>query len=135
LTAKHAPGLENRKADCLNRISAGGDYGLTEQATSKILSTWQVQIGADLFAEGWNRKHNQYCLLAKDRNALGRDAFTIQWSTFALPLLHSPIPLIPKALKRLQQEHMKAIMIVSRWSRQTWSQTFSQMSTKELDLG
>jgi hypothetical protein len=95
LTAEHISGVHNQKADRLSRISPGGDYSLKAEVLQRLLQSWEVQIGADLFAAGWNAKHALYCSTASDRNAVGRNAFLLRWNQFTLPLLHPPLPLLP----------------------------------------
>jgi ribonuclease HI len=64
LTAEHISGVDNGKADRLSRISPGGDYSLKTEVLQQLLQCWKVQIGADLFAAGWNAKHALYCSTA-----------------------------------------------------------------------
>ena len=135
LTAEHVAGVDNAKADRLSRISPGGDYALHADQLQRIQQQWEVQIDADLFAAGWNRKHAVFFSLRRDRQARGRDAFLIRWNQFDLPLLHPPLPLIPKVLHRLQQEKMKAILIAPLWTRQAWSNQLTAMTKRVLNLG
>ena len=135
LVAEHISGVENGTADRLSRISPGGDYALRPESLQQLLQTWEVRIGADLFAAGWNTKHPLYCSTASDRNALSRNAFHIRGNQCQLPLLHPPLPLLPKVLRRLQQEQMTAIVIAPLWSRQPWSALLDSMTTRVQDLG
>jgi ribonuclease HI len=135
LTAEHISGVNNSIADRLSRISPGGDYALRPQVLQQLLRSWGVQIGADLFAAGWNAQHPCYFSTSSDRNALGRNAFNVRWNQFTLPLLHPPLPLLPKVLRRLEQEKMTAILIAPLWSRQPWSELLRSMTVRMQDLG
>jgi hypothetical protein len=135
LTAEHVRGVDNGKADRLSRISPGGDYALKAEVLQRLLLTWEVQIGADLFAASWSAKHPHYFSTASDRNSLGRNAFLVRWNQFSLPLLHPPLPLMPKVLRRLQQEKMTAILIAPLWQRQPWSALLQSMTVRMQDLG
>jgi ribonuclease HI len=85
LTAEHVLGVDNVRADRLSRISPGGDYALKPQVLLQVLCSWGKQIDADLFAGGWNTHHKKYCSTAKDRSAIGCNAFNIPWKQFSLP--------------------------------------------------
>jgi ribonuclease HI len=135
LTAEHIPGTQNIIPDRLSRISPQGDYALKQTILQQLLEQWQVQIDADLFAAPWSAKHPRYCSLIKDRGAMGRNAFHMNWAEFKLPLLHPPICLIPKVLKRLQQEKMQAILVIPAWDSQPWSQILEAMTKNTAILG
>jgi hypothetical protein len=135
MTAEHVSGLDKITADRLSRISPGGDYALRMECLQHLQTVWKVQIDADLFAAGWNAKHPRYFSFGRDRLALGRDAFLTDCSVFRLPLLHPPIPLIPKVLRRLQQTGTSAVLIAPLWMRQTWSALLRVMTLRILDLG
>jgi hypothetical protein len=135
LTAEHVRGVDNTIADRLSRISPGGDYALKMEVLEAHLREWGLQIDADLFAAGWNAKHRTYCSLKPDSKAFARDAFLINWSQFRLPLLHPPIPLIPKVLQRLESEKMTAVLVLPNWSTQPWSLVLRRMTVRSKDLG
>jgi hypothetical protein len=67
---------------------------------------------------------------------VAQDAFSVRWSSFSVPLIHPPIPLIPRVLQRLQQERMRAVLlIVPLWKAQAWSQLLTEMTVSAIDLG
>jgi hypothetical protein len=129
------PGLANDAADRLSRFSAAGDYAINRLALRGALSRLGAVIGADLFATRRNAQHPIYCTMSPDPRAVAQDAFSIRWNSFSLPLLHPPIPLIPRVLQRLQQERMRAVLIVPLWEAQAWSLTLRAMTVAHLDLG
>jgi hypothetical protein len=135
VVAEHVAGIDNSTADKLSRISPGGDYTLKNEYLERLQQEWGVKIGADLFASSWNKKHPLYFSLEKDRNALGRNAFLARWHVFPLPLLHPPLPLLPRVRQRLQQEQMQAIVIAPHWSRQVWSRALNAMTVQKKILG
>jgi hypothetical protein len=135
LTAVHVPGKDNVIADKLSRLSPSGDYGLKDEVLEQLQQEWGMRITADLFASGWNRKHETYWSLQRDRNAQGRNAFATQWRTLGLPLLHPPVPLIMKTLNRVRQERMIAMMVLPHWPNQPWSPLLREMTTKMKVLG
>jgi hypothetical protein len=101
----------------------------------QVLHAWSKQIDADLFAAGWNTHHSTYCSTTKDRNAIGCNAFSIQWKQFSLPLPHPPLPILPRVLRRLKQEGTAAVVIAPTWQRQPWSTYLASMTIRSQILG
>jgi hypothetical protein len=135
LRAEHIPGVDNGKADALSRISAAGDYGLRPGVLQQLQREWGVEIDADLFASGWNTQSPTYCSLRRDRNALTRNAWTLAWNQFRLPLIHPPISQISKVLARLRLEKMRALLVLPDWQLQAWSNQLARMTTVTKILG
>jgi hypothetical protein len=100
-----------------------------------VLSSWGRQIDADPFAAGWNTHHSTYCSTTKDRNAIGCNAFNIPWKQFSLPLLHPPLPILPRVLRRVRQEGIAAVVITPAWQRQPWSEYLASMTIRSQILG
>jgi hypothetical protein len=98
LRARHIPVLANDAADRLSRFSASGDYAVNKLLLQTVLARLKLTITADLFATSRNKQHPVYYTMRPDRAAAKQDAFSIPWRNFSLPLIHPPIPLIPKVL-------------------------------------
>jgi hypothetical protein len=63
----------------------------------------------------------------KDRNAEGkRGAFSINWTNEAL-LLHPPIELIPRVLKKMKQEQSTALFLLPNWCLEKFKLMFPQI--------
>jgi hypothetical protein len=135
LTAEHVPGVDNVWADRLSQISPAGDYALKPQVLQQVLCSWGKQFDADLFAAGWNTRHEIYCSTTKDRDAIGGNDFNITWKRFYRPLLHSPLPILPRVLHRLKREEMSAVVIAPAWRRQPWSTLLASMTVRSQILG
>jgi ribonuclease HI len=135
IVAEHVAGTDNTVADKLSRISPGGDYSVTDERLDQLLQDWGVRIGADLFAAGWNAKHSLFFSPERDRRALGRNAFLARWADFPLPLIHPPLPLLPRVLQRLLQEKMMAIIIAPDWRREVWSNLLASITIRKTVLG
>jgi hypothetical protein len=133
--AEHVPGINNCVADALSRISASGTYSLRREVLQKLLKEWTLQIDVDLFAAAWNAQCPLFCSLKPDRAAFARNAWTVRWADFRLPLLHPPINQIPKTLARLVEEKMRAILIVPDWQQQVWSNQAREITTMAKVLG
>jgi ribonuclease HI len=135
LLARHVPGLANDAADRLSRFSASGDYAIGRLTLRAALMQLGVTIGADLFATRKNTHHRVFCTMHTDPLSVAQDAFSVRWNSFSLPLIHPPIPLIPRVLQRLQQEKMRAVLIVPLWDAQAWSQLLAEMIISAIHLG
>jgi hypothetical protein len=70
-----------------------------------------LAVDIDLFADRRNKKHPRFIPLRHDPHAAGQDAFTLPRHTFSLPLLHPPIVLLPKVLRRIIIDRITEIMI------------------------
>jgi hypothetical protein len=120
--AVHIRGVDNSKADSLSRLSRAGDYSLKMEVYLFLLRSLDVQISCDLFASKTNRKHRQYCTLSlTDSGAMARDAFTIPWNSLTLPLVHPPIPLLLRTLKKIRTEEIRAVVVAPVWLGQPWT--------------
>jgi hypothetical protein len=74
-------------------------------------------------------------LVTRDRNAIGCSAFNIPWKQFSLPLLHPPLSILPRVLRRIRQEGIAAIVIAPAWQRQPWSAYLAPMTIRSQILG
>jgi ribonuclease HI len=135
LRARHIPGVANEAADRLSRFSASGDYMIDRSVLAQALARLRLVITADLFATAKNKQHPTYLSMLPDRRAVAQDAFSVPWRDFGLPLIHPPIPLIPRVLVRLQQERMRAVVIVPLWEGHAWAALLRSMTIDTIDLG
>ncbi|KAA6369278.1 MAG: hypothetical protein EZS28_035196 [Streblomastix strix] len=88
----------------------------------------------DAFATRITKQCKRYCSLLKDRKAEGnRSAFSIPWNNESL-LLHPPIELIPRVLKKLKMEPATALFIQPKWSLDKFRALVSTI-IYEIDLG
>ena len=125
LTIQHIRGLDNVLADQASRMDLQRDeYYLSNQAVQKISS----QLGTptiDLFAT----EENTRC-----RNYMSReeDAFSISWKDLELPLIHPPVKLIPKILRKLVDDQVKgAILVMPNWRNLPYFPLVQAMRTSE----
>jgi hypothetical protein len=89
--AVHVRGVDNYKADSLSRLNRAGDYSLNQTVLDKALEVLGVTIDIDLFASYRNRKHHSYCTVShRDRRCVARDAFSLMWGRWHMPLVHPP---------------------------------------------
>jgi hypothetical protein len=134
MTANHIPGIANIAADSLSRLAHSGDYSLDQKRFDQGLRHLEVQVDIDLFADKRNRKHDRYVTLRKDGGAHARDAFFMEWGPF-FPLIHPPIPLLLRCLRKVREEKVKGVVILPTWQGQVWSAMLNEMTVKQVDLG
>jgi ribonuclease HI len=136
IVARYVRGVNNADADSLSRLSRAGDYSLSEGTLQKIISELKTTIDCDLFANSRNKQHHRYVTLSlKDKRALARDAFSIQWKHLGVPLVHPPIPLIQRCLNKIRDEKIVAIVVTPLWLGQWWSTALRAMTVRSVVLG
>jgi hypothetical protein len=132
--ARHIPGVNNSKADRLSRICPSGDYSIKDEVLKPALKKMRFQMTADLFASKGNAKSRIFCSLGQTKRALAVDALTISWRGMK-PLLHPPIPLLSRVLRKVEEEEIEAAVLAPLWHGQVWSPVLERLTLKRLDLG
>jgi ribonuclease HI len=134
MTASHVPGLENGIADRLSRLALSGDYQIRQEVFCKGLQELDVRVSVDLFATHKNRQTNKFVSIDNDRQAIGRDAFSMAWGNF-FPLIHPPIPLILRCLRKVVEERVRGVVVVPNWLGQPWGHLLQMITEKRVNLG
>jgi hypothetical protein len=115
-------------------LERSGDYALRQDVLDKALKTMNVSIDIDLFANQKNRKCQRFMTVGQHAEALARDAFSMTWKPYC-PLIHPPIPLILKCLRKLKEEGGRGVVILPAWKGQVWANLLHQMMIKSVNLG
>lgn len=123
LKIQHIRGLDNGLADQASRMELQRDeYYISDQAMQRISN----QLGTptiDLFASEKNRRCRSY--MSREE-----DAFSIRWRELDLPLIHPPIKLIPKILRKLTDDQVgKAILVMPNWQNLPYFPLIEAMRT------
>ncbi|KAA6371021.1 MAG: putative Transposon Tf2-6 polyprotein, partial [Streblomastix strix] len=134
IRSTHIPGIANKTADSLSRLNRAGDYSLSKKTASRACMMMKFKPTIDLFASRKNRLMKEYCTINQDKEAVARDAFSISWAR-EQPIIHPPIPLIGRCLKRVLQERIQALIITPKWEGQYWWPLLQQMTVNSLNLG
>jgi hypothetical protein len=130
----HIPGLENKEADSLSRLAWRGDYRINPSVLILTMNTLNFFPEIDLFATRTNKQCQRYCSLLKDRHAIGKKgAFSINWSNQNL-LIHPPIELIPRILKKMKMEPSTALFLMPEWCKDKYRALFPTV-INEMNLG
>jgi hypothetical protein len=134
IEARHIRGVNNTKADKLSRLIPAADYAIRKEVLKRALRKVQFRINADLFASKENTKSRTFCTLGYSERAYARDAMTISWRRFK-PLLHPPIPMITRVLRKVEEENIEAALIAPMWVSQVWSPILERMTVRKTVLG
>jgi hypothetical protein len=86
------------------------------------------------FVNKINKQHKQYCTLANDKGAAGRDALQQDWSK-KLGLLHPPIPMIIRCLQKVKDEQASAVLIAPGWLGMLWTPLLQELTVNKVILG
>jgi ribonuclease HI len=135
IQATYLPGAQNGAADSLSRMGSAGEYYMTTATMQKILTHWNVHLTVDIFASEQTARLDRYCTRdPKDANAMAIDGLDIEW-TNEVVLLHPPLTLILKTIRKAIQEAATGILIVPDWTGQTWYPLLQTISEGVMDLG
>jgi hypothetical protein len=58
----------------------------------------------------------------------------MEWGSFS-HLIHPPIPLIFRCLRKVEEEQVRGVMIVPAWRGQPWTNLLQRMTIKKMILG
>jgi hypothetical protein len=114
-----------------------GDYQLKEEIFQRIQRMWWCYSKVDLFASKRNRLIRTYASVIPqwDPENLG-NALRLNWANIKGPiLLHPPIPLLLRVLKKFKEEGKIAILIAPAWKGQVWSDLLERMTISTIPLG
>lgn len=126
LFASYIPSSENVEADLLSRLSNDDtEWELAPYAFQQIKDRYAT-INIDLFATRKNSKCINFCSRFPDSEAMGIDAFTINWSSFKF-YAFPPFALILKVLVKIKQEEAEGLVVVPNWPNQPWYPLFFEL--------
>ena len=119
ISVTHIPGSHNVMADKESRVFDGKtEWKLDSNAFAYCTELWgQPEI--DMFASRLNYQFKPYVSWRPDPGACAIDAFCMNWCNKYL-YIFPPFSLIPRVLKKLQEDGAKAILIVPQWPTQPW---------------
>jgi hypothetical protein len=132
--ANHIAGVDNVIADKLSRLARSGDYALDQTIFNSGVKQLGVTIDIDLFATKANRKCSNYMTLTREEEASGRDALSTGWGRFC-PLIHPPIPLLLRCLRKVKEEGVMGVVIAPMWTGQPWSHLLRELTVNHRNLG
>jgi hypothetical protein len=149
IRATHIPGKVNTVTDSLSRLERSGDYSIKKDILFKAVNQMKIHVNVDLFASTKNHRLLTFCslrcppqptkesntkLIKKGGNPLG-NAFHIHWGGGMVPLMHPPIPLIGRTLRKFAEEGKTGILIAPDWKGQVWSPLLNKLKRRKILLG
>jgi hypothetical protein len=112
-----------------------GDYSLKQYSYLYGLKTLKVIPKLDLFTNEENMKCTKFCAL-RTKPKVGTEfmgnAMHLIWKVL---LIHPPIPLILKTLRKLEKEGSTAVVVVPDWKGQIWTPLLKRLAVQKLVLG
>jgi hypothetical protein len=114
-----------------------GNFQLKEEIFKRIQRMWRCYPRVDLFASKRNRLIRTYASVIPlwDPDNVG-NALRLNWKNVkGSVLLHPPIPLLPKVLRKFKEEGKIAILIAPAWKGQVWSDLLGRMTISTIPLG
>lgn len=127
LSAVHLRGVENTAADFLSRTTLQkGEWQLNPRVFRELVNLVGLpQI--DLFASRRNHQVQAFFSLDFRDQPLAVDALAQPWShhlLYAFP----PFSLIPKVLRKVQQDRARVLLIAPFWPKRAWFPILLQLS-------
>ena len=110
---------ENVMADFLSRHQLHQwECQLSEDVFQLVIDNFHVSPTLDIFASKETKKLQRYMSWFPDPDAVARDALLHPWDpvSYAFP----PVPLILKALQKLEREKIRVVMILPKWPSALW---------------
>jgi hypothetical protein len=137
IASAHIQGILNTETDKLSRVVRIGDYSLKQYFYLHGLRNLKVIPKLDLFANGEISKCTRFCALCpsqKNGTMFMGNAMHLIWLSNIVLLIHPPIPLILKALRKFEREGKEAVLIVPDWKGQIWTPLLKKLSVQKLVL-
>ncbi|KAA6384048.1 MAG: hypothetical protein EZS28_020423, partial [Streblomastix strix] len=89
----------------------------------------------DIFATRANRQCTRYCSISKDKCAVKRNGFSLEWAK-EIPLLHPPISQLLKTIRKIKKERVSlAVLIAPDWPNQKWFTEMREIIRQQICLG
>ena len=127
MSAAHIAGEHNVLADYKSRqYEDSAEWSIDQKMFNFIVSKFGFP-SIDLFSSNENHKSPRYVSWLKDPNSTFIDAFSIYWDNEFL-FIFPPFSLLPKVLRKAQEELTKGIIIAPIWSSQSWFVTLLELA-------
>ncbi len=119
IICSHLPGVNNGDADKESRTKHDNmEWELNKNTFNELCERWGTP-DIDCFANRLNHKLPYYYSWKPDPGAKAIDAMKEHWGG-VFSYIFPPFNLIGRALKKLEEDGGKAIIIVPEWNTQTW---------------
>jgi hypothetical protein len=138
IASAHIHGISNTETNKLSRVAMSGDYSLKQYFYLYALKNLKVIPKLDLLANEENMKCTRFCTFCP-KQKVGTEfignAMHLIWPSDRVLLIHPPIPLILKALRKFEREERVAVVVVPDWKGQICTPLLKRLAVQKLVLG
>ena len=120
LTVSHIPGIANDIADAQSRYFNSDTEWMLSSDNFACITRMFGQPAIDLFASRINHQFTPYVSWQPDGDAYAVDAFSLDWSSFALVYIFPPFSLLPRVLQKVEHDRATSILVYPHWPTQPW---------------
>ena len=126
LTPHWIPTEENSAADFLSRHNMSHwEIMLDREMFSAILEHFNLQPMLDVFTSQSTAQLSRFMSWERDPQAVGQDAMIQPWDPVSY--LFPPVPLLPKVIRRIKDQGIRAILVCPRWPSALWWGLMTEM--------
>ena len=113
------PTEENTAADFLSRNDiTQWMFMLDRTVFRSVLDYFNLQPTLDAFACRYSAQLPRYMSWHRDQQAVAQDALLSPWDP--VTYLFPPVPLLPKVIRRIKDQKVRAILICPQWPTALW---------------
>ena len=119
LSALYVPGILNKFADLLSRLKLEStEWMLNPRIFKQIVNVYRMPA-LDMFASVLNHQVPKYFSWTLDPEAVGMDAFSVNWNK-GLLYMFPPFSLIQKCLRKIIEDNATVLLIRPVWQSRPW---------------
>ena len=120
ISAVHIPGIDNTEADQESRKFTHDTEWMLDTEVFEQISQIFGKPDCDIFASRLNTKLQRFVSWKPDPEAEHTDAFSFDWHDYGLLYMFPPFSLIPRVLRKIEEDQAEAILIAPLWTTQYW---------------
>ena len=119
LSALYVPGILNKIADLLSCLKLEStEWMLNPRIFKQIVNVYRMPV-LDIFASTLNHQVPKYFSWTLDPQAVGMDAFSVNWNK-GLLYMFPPFSLIQKFLRKIIEDKATVLSITPVWQSRPW---------------
>ncbi|KAA6400636.1 MAG: hypothetical protein EZS28_003839 [Streblomastix strix] len=135
VNATHIKVIYNRKTDALSRLELSADYEIRIKFLNMVPKSQDLKQEADMFATKYNKKCPIYYVSRSDEETAGEGYLQADQNNKTI-LINSLLTLMGKIVRKLfTVKNCIAIVIVTEWVNQWWSNQLKDLATQTVILG
>ena len=119
LSALYVPGILNKIADLLSCLKLEStEWMLNPRIFKQIANVYRMPV-LDMFTSAVNHQVPKYFSWTLDPQAVGMDAFSVNWNK-GLLYMFPPFSLIKKCLRKIIEDKATVLLITPVWQSRPW---------------